>query len=69
MIFAMEKCLVAGDLNGLARGFGRGWAAYIKAFLSAQTAISRSQTGVALVNASFSGPDVAGDAETPQTPC
>ncbi|PBB87175.1 hypothetical protein CK216_09460 [Mesorhizobium sp. WSM3876] len=63
----MKECLVAGDLNGLAHmAFGRGCGAYIKAFLSAQTAIRSTMASLVLVSASFSGSDVAGDAETPQ---
>jgi len=53
---ALPAWLSAGDAG-----------AYIKAFLTAQTAIRPTRAGAVLVNASFSGPDVAGDAEMPQT--
>jgi hypothetical protein len=40
---------------------------YIKAFLAAQTAIRASAHWTLLAKASFSRPDMAGDAEMPQT--
>jgi hypothetical protein len=52
-------------------GFGRGCGPYIKAFLAAQTAIRADglghRTGAFFAKASFSRPNVAGDAEMPQT--
>jgi hypothetical protein len=51
--------------------FGRGCGSYIKAFLAAQTAIRVAwldhRHRPLFVKASFSRPDMAGDAEMPQT--
>ncbi|CDX59859.1 NADP-dependent isocitrate dehydrogenase (modular protein) [Mesorhizobium plurifarium] len=64
-----KNASLLGDLNGLARMVSAGDAVRIsKAFSPCKPRSVPGRTGAAVVNASFSGADVAGDAETPQTP-